>query len=322
MLGKKIKTMYRAQLYAQADDTGNVFYFSAADFDGLGQVPFAFHASAGHRLQGYFYSYPHSIEGRIVVFDHGMGGGHRAYMKEIEMLARRGYLVFAYDHTGCMESEGAGTNGFAQSLCDLNDAISALRSDPTYGKCDISVVGHSWGGFSTMNIVALHPDVKHVVALSGFVSVERMLRQMFGKGIAKLFYKRLWRIEQEANPVFVKYDACESLRGAAMPVLLIYSEDDPTVRAADHFEVLKAALDGKENVKFLFVNGKGHNPNYTADAVKYKDVFFKELTAKVKAKAPETPEQKREFIAKWDWNRMTAQDEKVWSVIFETLDQI
>ena len=321
MLGKKIETMYRAQLFARYDDTGSVFYFSAADFEGMRQVPFSFRASAGHRLQGYFYSYDGYKPGRIVVFDHGMGAGHRAYMKEIEMLARHGYLVFSYDHTGCMESEGAHTNGFGQSLRDLNDAISALKADPTWGKCEFSVMGHSWGSISTMNIAALHPDVKHVIGMAGPVSTERILRSMFGKGPMKLFFKRLWKLEQATNGDFVRYDASETLKNTTAQVLLIYSDNDAIVSRAAHFDVLKAALDGRDNVRLLLEHGKGHNPNYTADAVQYKDAFFAELTAKNKAKELETPEQKRAFVEKWDWDRMTVQDERVWQAVFETLEK-
>ena len=321
MLGKKIEQMYRAQLFARADDTGVARYFSAADFEGLSQTPFSFTASAGHRLQGYFYAYPNPIPGRIVVFDHGMGGGHRSYMREIERLAHHGYRVFAYDHTGCMESQGSGTNGFAQSLRDLNDALTALKGEPSCAGCGISVMGHSWGAFSTMNIAALHPDVRHVVALSGFVSVERILRSMFGKGIAKLFFKRLWRVEQTANPDFVDYDAAQTLKHVDVPTLLIYSADDPIVHAADHYEVLRQALDGKENVRLLLVEGKGHNPNYTADAVGCLTAYTADMAAKRKAGELSDDEQKKAFVDSWDFWRMTEQDEEIWKEIFDTLDQ-
>ncbi len=322
MLGKKIEQMYRAQLFARADDRGLAYYFSAADFEGLEQTPFTFRAAAGHRLQGYFYAYPNSIEGRLVVFDHGMGGGHRSYMREIEMLARHGYRVFAYDHTGCMESEGAGTNGFAQSLRDLNDALNALKSDPVWGQCAISVMGHSWGAFSTMNIAALHPDVKHIVAMAGLVSVKRMLRQMFGMGFMKLFYKRLWQLEERANPDFVHYDAAVTLQKVEVPTLLIYCRADPVVRLPYHQEVLAAALQGRENVRFLTVDERGHNPNYTPDAAAYLASYVADLTAKQKAGELTSPEQKRAFVDTWDWRRMTEQDEGVWKEIYETLARV
>ena len=125
---KQVVGMYKGMMHIRCDDTETVFYFSADDFPGLQKEAYPFEASAGHMLQGYIYRYDAPIAGRLIVFDHGFGGGHRAYMKEIEMLCRHGYTVFAYDHTGCMESGGASPNGLAQSLCDLNDCITAIKA--------------------------------------------------------------------------------------------------------------------------------------------------------------------------------------------------
>ena len=131
--------MYRAQLYGRCDDTGKVFYFSAKDFEGMSATPFSFKSNEGAMLKGYFYSYDGYDTSRLVVFDHGYGGGHRAYMKEIERLCRAGFRVFSYDHTGCMESEGESTRGFAQSLSDLDACISALKSSGEAANASISV---------------------------------------------------------------------------------------------------------------------------------------------------------------------------------------
>ena len=168
---KQIVNLYKGMMHTRCDDTETVFYFTPDYFPGLVYEPYAFQASAGHTLQGYLYHYDNPIDGRIIVFDHGFGGGHRAYMKEIEMLCRHGYLVFAYDHTGCMESGGQTPNGLGQSLCDLNDCITTIKADPRFERLDISVMGHSWGAFSTLNISALHPEISHIVAMSGFVSI-------------------------------------------------------------------------------------------------------------------------------------------------------
>ena len=132
---KQVIGMYKAMAYTRCDDTGKAYYFSAEDFPGLRKESYPFTASAGHRLQGYVYYYDAPIPGRLVVFDHGFFGGHRSYMKEIEMLCRHGYLVFAYDHTGCMESGGENPNGMAQSLCDLNDCLCTLKADSRFAGC-------------------------------------------------------------------------------------------------------------------------------------------------------------------------------------------
>ena len=83
---KQILDMYKGMMYTRCDDEGKAFYFSHHDFEGLHCEECCFRASAGHRLQGYLYSYDNPIEGRLVVFDHGFGGGHRSYMKEIMLI--------------------------------------------------------------------------------------------------------------------------------------------------------------------------------------------------------------------------------------------
>lgn len=316
---KQILNAYRSMAYTRCDDTGRVFYFSAADFDGLQAEPYPFRASAGHTLQGCLYHYAAPIPGRLVVFDHGFGGGHTAYMKEIECLCRAGFLVFAYDHTGCMASGGETTNGMAQSLCDLNDCLTALKAAARFAGFTFSVIGHSWGGFSCLNIAALHPDIAHVVVISGFISVEQLINSYFG-GIMSLYRPALLRLERTSNPQFVGYSAVDTLAKTSAKVLLIYSDNDTLCKKAFHYDPLKAALDGRANIRFLLVPGKGHNPNYTADAVAYKDAFFADLTKKTKKKLLETPKQKAAFIASYDWARMTSQDDAVWSEILAALE--
>ena len=162
---------------------------------------------------------------------------------------------------------------------------------------------------------------KNIVAMAGFVSDKRMLRQMFGMGIAKLFYKRLWLVEQAANPDFVGYDAAQTLKAANIPALLIYCIDDPVVKVQYHRDVLVEALSGRENVHYLSMADRGHNPNYTPDAAAYLGEYAAALAKKRKAGELATAEQRRAFVDSWDWDRMTAQDAGVWREIFDALDE-
>ena len=314
---KQIVHMYRGMMYARCDDTETVFYFAPEDFPGLQAEPHSFAASAGHTLQGYFYQYENPVPNRLVVFDHGFGGGHRAYMKEIHMLCKHGYRVFAYDHTGCMESGGETPNGLSQSLCDLNDCIAMLKADPRYAGTDISVMGHSWGAFSTLNITALHPDISHIVAMAGYVSVPEMIGTFFS-GLLKGYRKAILAVETESNPRFIAYNAVETLSRSKTKALLIYSEND-TMCPRKHYDILHAGLEGKDNIRFLLLPNKGHNPNYTEDAVKYLNEFGK-ARAKLARKKGLTAEEKAAFVASYDWERMTVQDEAVWAAVFEHLD--
>lgn len=319
LFDKQVERIYRSQLYGRQDNPNGIFYFSHTDFPGLKAHSYTFSARAGHTLSGYFYHYDNPVPGRLIVFDHGMGNGHRAYMREIERLARAGYLVFSYDHTGCMESGGQSTGGFAQSLNDLDACIKAIKTEVTLNERSISVVGHSWGGFSTMNIAAIHPDITHVVSMSGFVSVKRILKQFFA-GPLSSYVKYIHEIELKENPRFALYNALESLGNTSAKVLLIYSDDDKTVKKEMHYDPLYERLQGKENIRFLLLHGKDHNPTYTDDAVKYKNAFFSDFVKAAKKKQLNTVEQQTAFMGKYDFRRMTEQDEQVWDTILAHLE--
>lgn len=317
---KQIVKKYKEQTFVRCDDTGVAKYFSAADFEGLKSTAFSFTSQQGHKLQGYFYLYDNPKEDTLVIFDHGMGGGHRSYMREIETIAKAGYMVFAYDHTGCMESGGTSTNGFAQSLNDLDCAVKAIKAEQRFKETSINVIGHSWGGYSALNIAALHPDIKHIVAISGFISVKAMVEQYFG-GIMKIYGKKIYDIERKTNPKYVELDAVETLRGRNVKALVIHSAEDPVVKREKHFDVLHNALKDKENISFILTEGKFHNPNYTQSAVRYKDEFFAALTKKLKNRELETDAQKQAFTSAYDWWKMTQQDTELWNRIFEFLEE-
>lgn len=315
---KYVLKIYRKNLFTRNDNADGIFYFAPEDFPGLKAHPYCFKARAGHDLKGFFYYYDAPIPGRLLVFDHGMGNGHRAYMREIEQLAKAGFLVFSYDHTGCMRSGGESCNGFAQSLSDLDACMEALKAEKGLEGYSFSVIGHSWGGFSTMNISALHPQITHVVSMSSFVSVEKIVEQTFS-GILKPYRKAILDLERKANEKYFAFNAVESLKGTDAKVLLIYSADDPVVKKPFHYDPLFRALESKENICFHLEQGKAHNPTYTAEAVRYKDSFFKELQKLRKQGKKVTPEERRAFMESYDWFRMTMQDEKVWELIVSHL---
>lgn len=320
MLFNYIYNIYRKMVYTRADDNGTVFYFSSEDFPGLNCKPFEFKSIDGHNLKGYFYHYDNFVQNRIIFFDHGLGSGHRGYMREIETLARHGYLVFSYDHTGCMESGGKDTGGFIQSLKDLNDAINAVTSLNEYSQCDVSVVGHSWGGFSTLNICALQPKVSHIVSLSGFTSVNNIISQFFPFPLS-VFGKKIYAKECDANPQFINYDAIESLKKSNVKALIIHSVDDKTVNFKKNFMAMKNQLSSKDNIEFLSVTGKNHNPNYTDTGVKLLNEFFTERSKLLKKNQLTTEVEKKNFLNRYDWNKMTEQDPLIWDKIFKNLDK-
>lgn len=314
---KQVTKNFKNMMHTRCDNFGLAYYFSQKDFPTLNKTSYEFKSSLGHILQGYIYNYENPIENKLIVFDHGFGGGHESYMKEIEKLCQAGFKVFAYDHTGCMASGGESTNGLSQSLCDLNDCIEFLKTTDFKDK-DIYVMGHSWGGFSTLNISALHKEIKKVVVLSGFVSVELIVNDFFS-GLLKGYRKVIMKLEKESNPYFVRFNAVDSLKKSDADVLLIYSDNDMLCKKETHYDTLYNELKEKTNIKFLLVNNKGHNPNYTVDAVNYLNEYTNLKNKMLKKKKLQSEKDKETFVNSFDWNKMTQQDEDVWNQIIDHL---
>ena len=315
-LRKKLEEIYKGTLFARQDIKDEIFYFSSDDFEGLNKTEYSFKNKWGDNVRGYFYTYDGADPDRIVVFDHGLAIGHRSYFREVEVLAAHGYTVYTFDHTGCTESEGEGIHGFLGSLSDLDDCLKALKAD--FPAKSISVVGHSRGGFSTMNIPAYHSDLTHIVAISGFAEIKDMINQLI-PSFAKKTREHIYQVEASELPDYVGASAVDTLKDTKVKTLIIHSADDSTV-SMKHYDKLHSALKNNQNISFLLIDGKNHNPHYTSDAVKYKDGFFKTYKKMKKKKLLVTKEQKEAFKASYDWYRMTAQDDAVWSEIFKHLD--
>ena len=146
--------------------------------------------------------------------------------------------------------------------------------------------------------------------MSGFVSVRKIIKQNF-KGILGLYAKDIFNLEKRTNPEYAEFDGVETLKNTKSKVLLIYSDNDPLVRKDIHYDTLYSALNSKDNIKFVLVHNKLHNPNYTEDAVKYLGEYTSAVSAAVKL----SDDEKEKFKNSFDWDRMTAQDEKVWEMI-------
>ena len=316
---KFILKVYTDTLIQRHDEDGTIFYFSREDFPGLESEAFSFTGNKEQKMHGEIYYRDVMRTDRIIIFEHGMGCGHVAYMREIDLITKNGYTVVTYDHTGTRLSEGENIGGFSQSLCDLEHCVKAIRADERLKNSTLSVIGHSWGGFSAMNSPAVCPEITHAVAFAGFISPKDIQEQVFS-GLLKFYRKSVLNLETTAFPKHSAICAVDTLKNADTKALIIHSKDDSTVSYDKHFIKLKNALNGVDRVKFIGVDGKNHNPNYTKDAVNYKDAFASELKKKLKKNELQSDEAKKTFKNSFDWWRMTEQDADLWNKVFEFLE--
>ena len=316
---KKILSIYKSKLLKRRDPDGRSHIFSREEFEGLMCEELSFIGDRGQTLCAYLYYRGEPRRDTLVMLDHGMGCGHNSYLGEIDVITRRGYTVFTYDHTGTMRSGGEDIGGFSQSLCDLDRAVRFVRSLPEYKGARLSVIGHSWGGFSAMNIAALHPEISHAVALSGFISPKAIQDQVC-RGLLKLYRPMLYSLERERLPEYADFDGRMSLSNSNVKTLLVHSRDDQICLFDLHFMKLHEALCDHPYVTLLPLDGKGHYPQYTAEAVKYKRAWDAEVKQLTKKGLLQTDAQRAQLIARHDFHKMHEQDMELWAVIFHFLE--
>ncbi len=206
---------------------------SVADFEGLAAESCTFPAKQGQLLAGCLYQKGDGEKKGVIVLAHGFGGGgHRSYLSVIDALASGGYLVFAYDATGNDDSQGSAVGGLPQGVMDLDYALRYVKTERRLAGLPIGLWGHSWGAYSVCAVLEAHPDVKGVVAFSGFNRALDMIeyqgREIVGGAIRLLmpyaaFYEWL-RFGGEADR-----SAMAGFAASEAKVMILHSLDDTVV---------------------------------------------------------------------------------------------
>lgn len=256
----------------RCDGQPGISYFTHHDFPGLQMEPFSFQNKKGNTLRGGIFSYDIEKKEPLIIFFHGMGGGYTAYMTEIELLCQAGYRVLTYDYTGTFSSDGEDLGGFCQSISDADDALSYIKK--LFPQTPLYVMGHSWGGFTAGCMVNLHSDVEKAVLLAPPVSMSVMYHQL---APAKMIAESLIEVEQEKYPDYWEQSILKDFsKESKTKVMIVQSTDDKMVNYEKNCYLLQQQ-EQYNSVNFLIVENKDHNPNYTEEAVAYKEAYLKKL---------------------------------------------
>lgn len=311
--------LYKKRLIHRYDRVSYIKYYTAEDFPGLRADPVAFD-SDGNRLKGYFYSYPDCRKETLLIFCHGIGAGHLSYMTEIATLAKAGFPVLAYDNTGCFSSEGKDVGSMSRSLADLDHAIDHLKQAGVFRQYEnVYVIGHSWGGFAAGCIPLYQEEIRKTVVISGFLSVESLLRAEIGNmkiPFKEAVLRSVLSFEEKADPAHSGASVQKAMEKGTCRYFIAHSEDDGIVPYGQNAAILRARFPEAE---YLILNDRRHSPNYAKDAVDYMTETFGTFTRLVKEKKLKTEEEKAAYYADADWERMTVQDDAFWERVIAFL---
>lgn len=296
-------------------------YFTAADFENLDTCPIAFQGNRGQTLRGYFYKESGRTQFKaVLIFAHGMGGGHLSYTTELDFFAKQGYLVLTYDNTGTMASDGKSLFGMAQSIYDLRAALSFVKEDSLTKDLPIVLAGHSWGAYAVSRVLAFEPAVQGVVAFSAPENTAVLLcaqaKAQIGCPVSVLKpFLQFWDLLRFGK-IAVR-PTSEILRQSSVPILLLHGEKDLTVPLSNA-PAGNDALCASSHVQRVVYPEKQHNVYATLAAERYIAETFATLNTLLKEKASQ--DQLKAFSEALDFRAMCAEDPAVMQTAAAFLD--
>ena len=237
------------------------------DFEGLSRTEYEFTSDKGQKLAGYLYeatgeNATDAPKG-VIVIAHGFGGGgHNSYMDCANFFAQNGYFVFAYDATGCDESEGEGVGGFPQGVIDLDHAISFVEELDKTKNLPVCLWGHSWGAYCVSCIPKYHPEVKAIIECSGFNSSAEEFEAQGKEQAGSYIYTMMPYVHLYEKYKYGEYSKCNGLDGLASTdakVMVVHSQDDGVVPVSVGYDKYFEKFNGDDRFKFLEFTDKGHS---------------------------------------------------------------
>ena len=260
-----IVNKYKTGLVRRFNKEVGIPYYSFSDFKGLKQETKTFINSFGIEIHYFFYYYDNYKQDKTILFCPGIGPGHTSYLREIELLASHGYRVLTLDYTGCGESGGDILGSLNMPTLDTTDLLNYLGFEH-----EIVVIGHSLGGYTSLNLVNIRDEIKKAVVISGFVSIKALVKYYVH---SNLVTNIVLKYEEKTVPEYFGVDNIEYLKNTEDKIFVIQSDDDTIV---PYKAGLKLVEDAKNPlIKTIKESGKKHNPNYSIEAVKYMNETFR-----------------------------------------------
>ena len=302
---------YKKSILVRYDKDPSIPYYDVKDFPGLIKEEHSFKNSAGEEVKYFFYYRENYKKDKVVLFCPGMGPGHTAFFREIDLLSSHGYKVLTLDYAGTGESSGEIMSSMNSPTRDVAELLKHLNL-----KEEIISMGHSLGGYTALNIINLFDNIKTGVIISGFLSIYLEM-----KGIIKLpvFARKIAKFERDNLPEYASINNEQFLFKTDKHIMMIHSKDDKLVSYKNAAKIVESYKN--PHLKFVIVNGYNHNPHYSHDSVIYYNKALEGYKKLLKKYGYSDLERRKEYFSNISIEKMTNQNEEVWSQIFAHLEE-
>ena len=299
--------IYCKNFIQRFDKDDGIPYYSKDDFIGLKCEENTFNNSLDIEVHYFFYNYENYKKDKLIIFCPGIGPGHTAYLREIELLCKKGYRVLTLDYVGCGSSKGESLLSINEPTRDVIELINLLHFDE-----EIILIGHSLGGYTSLNVINLLPQIKKAVIISGFVNIINELR---GYVKFKILAKKAQRFEEKINPEYADIDNLTYLEKTTDKLLFIHSNDDQMV--SYFYNTYRIEKLNNPNLSFKIVKDKKHNPQYSKEALNNMNMWIGRYYNLIDQGELKTIEDKKNYFLDKPIAKMTEQDEEIWDLILK-----
>ena len=205
-----------------------------------------------------------------LILVHGLGGNRGGLLPLAQDFAGRGYGLLLLDLRAHGESEGRTSTLGLHEVRDVAAAVRYLQQRPEVDGGSIGIYGSSLGAAVAIMAAAELPELRAVVADSGYSSVEWLARHQFGAfsrlpvGLAPLVVAiGGWQASVDAARITPAHHIG---RISPRPVMIVHGEQDGLFLAENARLLAEAAREPKE---VWIAPGVGHAGASGADPDRY-----------------------------------------------------
>lgn len=290
----------------RGDGSPGFTYFFASDY-GIRSRFFSFR-SGKNTLRGEEYFDQGKDYKGLVIFFHGLSAGRNSYTGEIAYLAKAGYLVMAYDNTGCMQSEGKTMISLSQTALDQKAFFEYLETREDIRDLPRFTIGHSWGGYGAFLALQEQYRVQKAVSVSGFFSFDSLIAEIRPEyaGIQKTLRSYVRRHFGEP----ASENVLDIIKRRNVPALYIQGDDDPIVPSASHIRYLEKHKEEYPSISLYLAKGRRHQGFWSVNAQRYFTKLFGDFGEKSKGPLA---------LQGLDFHKLTEDDPKIMKAIIDFL---
>lgn len=212
--------------------------------------------SGENKLSAYLYRCDNDQDkDTLIIIAPGFNACADNYLWQIQSFLNLGWSVFAFNSTGCCNSEGDSTVGFPQELCDLEATLKYVEKNDRFGYNDIVIFGHSRGGYAACCALSYDYDISAVVSVSGINSAMEGIMGSSTEYVGPVAYGNygfLWLYQAlifGADTLNLAAD--EEISKSDVPVLLVHGKEDTQV-PIDRYSIVSHKDEiTSQNVEYL-----------------------------------------------------------------------